>query len=51
LKHYQQLNIVEELSPEIINNLVKVVLQENLEAVKKYQTGKTEVLAFLIVKV
>ncbi len=48
IKRYQQLNAVEDLSPETIANFVTEVLKENSDAVAKYRAGKSEVLAFLI---
>lgn len=48
IKRYQQLNSVEEINPTQLSSLIKEVLQENTDAVAKYQSGKTEVFAFLI---
>lgn len=48
IEEYKKLNELEEMSPEIITELIKELLQENQDVVEKYQSGKTEVLAFLI---
>lgn len=48
IKRYQQLNSVEEISAEKITTLIEEVIKENTDAVSKYRSGKTEVLAFLI---
>ncbi len=48
IEQLKQIDAVEEIRLENIEKLIKEVLQENLDAVKKYQSGKTEVLAFLI---
>jgi len=48
IEKFKQLNSVEEISSQIIEKLIKEVLQENPDAVKKFKLGKQEVLAFLI---
>jgi aspartyl-tRNA(Asn)/glutamyl-tRNA(Gln) amidotransferase subunit B len=48
IEKYQQSNKVEELDPMLIKKSIEEVLQENADAIKKYQSGKTEVLGFLI---
>lgn len=48
IKRYQQLNSVEDMSPETITDFVTEVLKENSDALAKYRAGKSEVLAFLI---
>lgn len=48
IKKYQQASKVEEIDPQLIEKNIQEVLQENLDAVKKYQSGKTEVMGFLI---
>jgi len=48
INKYQQANKVEAIDQALIEKQIQAVLQENSAAVKKYQAGKTEVLAFLI---
>jgi aspartyl-tRNA(Asn)/glutamyl-tRNA(Gln) amidotransferase subunit B len=48
IEQYQKLNKIEEISPSLIEQNIQEVLQENTDAVKKYHSGKKEVLAFLI---
>ena len=48
VERYQQANKIEAVDDQLIEKTVKSVLTENQNAVKKYQAGKKEVLAFLI---
>lgn len=48
VERYQQANKIEAVDGHLIKKTVESVLAENQDAVKKYQAGKKEVLAFLI---
>ena len=48
VERYQQANKIEDVDDQLIEKTVDSVLTENQDAVKKYQAGKKEVLAFLI---
>jgi len=48
LAEYQKLVATDAIDPAELNLAIKTVLAANVEAVEKYQAGKTQVLGFLI---
>ena len=48
IKQYQQLHQTESISDDELQKIIKEVLATSSDAVAKYQTGKTQVIGFLL---